>query len=126
MLQPQQIVAAEVWSVHTTAVDEAIARIRESIGRIDPFARIVLIHLGVAAGIRTLRLEERAVNEATFRCPDVAGQVKDGELIDARDVKQRVIQTSLCLPDAVLRLQERGSEVVTSSDAGRYIVRVAR
>ncbi|KAJ7526433.1 hypothetical protein O6H91_16G006300 [Diphasiastrum complanatum] len=48
--------------------------------KIDGAQRIVWVHFGVNSGATRFAVERRAVNEATFRCPDEMGWQPQGEV----------------------------------------------
>lgn len=85
-------------------------------------ANVVWLHLGVNSGVVRFSIEQQAVNEATFLCPDELGwqplQVpiahEDGGISRARQT---------CLPvDAILKsLKKGGYDVMISGDAGRFV-----
>ncbi|EFJ31126.1 hypothetical protein SELMODRAFT_169592 [Selaginella moellendorffii] len=84
--------------------------------------RVLWIHFGVNSGASRFAIERRAVNEATFRCPDEMGwqpqrlQIapEDGPLSATRE-------TTLPAAEIVRCLASKGFEVTLSDDAGRFV-----
>lgn len=84
--------------------------------------QVIWIHLGVNSGSSKFALERRAVNEATFRCPDQLGWqpqqlpvvLEDGGISRSR-------QTSLSTEAILKFLKKKGFDLVISDDAGRFI-----
>uniref|UniRef100_G3MPZ2 Pyroglutamyl-peptidase I n=1 Tax=Amblyomma maculatum TaxID=34609 RepID=G3MPZ2_AMBMU len=84
--------------------------------------RVILLHLGVNSGATIFAIENQAVNEATFRCPDELGWkpqripivAEDGGII-------RIRETSLPVNDIVKALARKGYDAVPSDDAGRFV-----
>ncbi|KDO82373.1 hypothetical protein CISIN_1g030286mg [Citrus sinensis] len=80
------------------------------------------IHVGVNSGSSKFALERRAVNEATFLCPDQLGWqpqqipvvLEDGGISRSR-------QTSLSTEAILKFLKKKGFDVVISDDAGRFV-----
>jgi pyroglutamyl-peptidase len=68
--------------------------------------RVILLHFGANSGSHRFALENQAVNEATFRCPDELGwkpqrvpiMSSDGSILHARQVYfNRYFLKSLCI-----------------------------
>nr|ACG26672.1 pyrrolidone-carboxylate peptidase [Zea mays] len=84
--------------------------------------RVILLHFGANSGSHRFALENQAVNEATFRCPDELGWKpqrtpiisSDGSILHAR-------QTTLPVKEISKSLQQMGYDVVPSDDAGRFV-----
>ncbi|KAF8728783.1 hypothetical protein HU200_018061 [Digitaria exilis] len=84
--------------------------------------QVVLLHFGVNSGSHRFALENQAVNEATFRCPDELGwkpqrmpiTSSDGSILHAR-------QTTLPVKEISKSLQQMGYNVAPSDDAGRFV-----
>lgn len=82
----------------------------------------ILLHFGVNSGATRFAIENQAVNEANFRCPDELGWkpqkcpivAEDGSII-------RIRQTSLPVKDMTKLLAKEGYDVVVSDDAGRFV-----
>uniref|UniRef100_A0A0E0QBU3 Pyrrolidone-carboxylate peptidase n=1 Tax=Oryza rufipogon TaxID=4529 RepID=A0A0E0QBU3_ORYRU len=64
------------------------------------------IHFGVNSGATRFALENQAVNEATFRCPDELGWKP---------------QTTLPVNELTKSLRKTGYDVMPSDDAGRFV-----
>lgn len=83
---------------------------------------IVWIHLGVNSGTTGLAIEQRAVNEATFRCPDEMGWQPDGLPIVEEDGDiTHVRETKFPVSKIAGNLLKQGFDVVISNDAGRFV-----
>eukprot|EP00249_Psilotum_nudum_P007522 c20624_g1_i1 orf=207-899(+) len=88
----------------------------------DNNVQILWIHLGVNSGASKFAIERRAVNEATFRCPDELGWQPqripiipdDGDISFSRE-------TTIPVQDIVEKLSKEGYDVVASDDAGRFV-----
>ncbi|KAK9935356.1 hypothetical protein M0R45_022460 [Rubus argutus] len=78
--------------------------------------------LGVNSGALKFAIEQQAVNEATFRCPDELGwQPQQFPIIDSDGGISRARETS-CSIEAILKfLKKKGFDVVISDDAGRFV-----
>ncbi|PAN49498.1 hypothetical protein PAHAL_9G453600 [Panicum hallii] len=84
--------------------------------------RVILLHFGANSGSHRFALENQAVNEATFRCPDELGwkpqrvpiMSSDGSILHAR-------QTTLPVKEISKSLQQMGYDVTPSDDAGRFV-----
>ncbi|XP_065852811.1 uncharacterized protein [Euphorbia lathyris] len=82
----------------------------------------IWIHFGVNSGATRFAIEQQAVNEATFRCPDEMGWKpqkvpiipSDGGILRARE-------TTLPVEEITKALVQKGFEVMTSDDAGRFV-----
>ncbi|KAL8137919.1 hypothetical protein V2J09_003920 [Rumex salicifolius] len=83
---------------------------------------IVWLHLGVNSGAHRFAIEQQAVNEATFRCPDELGwQPQKFPIVDDDGETSRARKTC-CSVDAILKLlKEKGFSVTLSNDAGRFV-----
>lgn len=83
---------------------------------------VIWLHLGVNSGAMRFAVENQAVNEATFRCPDEHGWKpykvpiipSDGGITQTRE-------TSLPVFKIVKALSDMGFDVVPSDDAGRFV-----
>ncbi|KAJ7237015.1 hypothetical protein O6H91_16G006300 [Diphasiastrum complanatum] len=90
--------------------------------KIDGAQRIVWVHFGVNSGATRFAVERRAVNEATFRCPDEMGWQPQRVPIVAEDGPiSTTRQTTLPVGDIVDYLLLKGFEVALSDDAGRFV-----
>ncbi|KAE8730218.1 putative pentatricopeptide repeat-containing protein [Hibiscus syriacus] len=67
---------------------------------------VIWLHLGVDSGARKFALEQQAVNEATFVCPDELGWQP----------------MTTCSIEAILKfLQKKGYDATISNDAGLFV-----
>ncbi|RLN19372.1 pyrrolidone-carboxylate peptidase-like [Panicum miliaceum] len=84
--------------------------------------QVILLHFGANSGSHRFALENQAVHEATFRCPDELGwkpqrvpiMSSDGSILHAR-------QTTLPVKEISKSLQQMGYDVTPSDDAGRFV-----
>lgn len=84
--------------------------------------RIIWVHMGVNSAASRFAVERRAVNEATFRCPDEMGWqpqripivAEDGDISQSRE-------TDIAVAEVVDTLTKRGYNVTVSDDAGRFV-----
>ncbi|GLT38554.1 hypothetical protein SLA2020_127960 [Shorea laevis] len=84
--------------------------------------KIVWVHFGVNSGASRFAIEQQAVNEATFRCPDEMGwKPQKVPIIPADGGITRVRKTSLPVEEITKVLSKKGYEVMTSDDAGRFV-----
>ncbi|KAJ7973232.1 Pyrrolidone-carboxylate peptidase [Quillaja saponaria] len=84
--------------------------------------RIIWIHFGVNSGATRFAIEQQAVNEATFRCPDEMGwKPQKVPIITADGGISRVRETSLPVQEITKTLAKKGYDVITSDDAGRFV-----
>jgi peptidyl-tRNA hydrolase len=82
----------------------------------------VAIHLGVAASAAGFHVEAVAVNDATFRVPDVLGAQPRAEVISAAAGLGSLLRTTVAVPALVAALAGRwGPRVCASEDAGRFL-----
>ncbi|CAN0897296.1 Pyrrolidone-carboxylate peptidase [Linum grandiflorum] len=80
------------------------------------------VHFGVNSGASKFAIENQAVNEATFRCPDEMGWKpqklpivpSDGEISQVRE-------TALPVGEITKALAKKGYQVMISDDAGRFV-----
>ncbi|KAL3651404.1 hypothetical protein CASFOL_004406 [Castilleja foliolosa] len=83
---------------------------------------IIWVHFGVNSGATRFAIEQQAVNEATFRCPDQMGwKPQKVPIVPADGVISRIRETSLPVEDITKSLAKMGYEVITSDDAGRFV-----
>ncbi|KAL6560636.1 hypothetical protein OROGR_004195 [Orobanche gracilis] len=107
-----------------------------------------MVHFGVNSGATRFVIEQQAVNEATFRCPDELGWKPqkvpivpaDGAISRTREfvfgdtfvvvvimihghisITGSYVGTSLPVEDITKSLAKMGYEVMTSDDAGRFV-----
>ncbi|WVZ57061.1 hypothetical protein U9M48_007499 [Paspalum notatum var. saurae] len=84
--------------------------------------QVILLHFGANSGSHRFALENKAANEATFRCPDELGWKpqrvpivsSDGGIFCAR-------RTTLPVKEISKSLQQMGYDVTPSDDAGRFV-----
>ncbi|KAL4451204.1 hypothetical protein ABPG77_009276 [Micractinium sp. CCAP 211/92] len=85
---------------------------------------VVLLHLGVDARALGFKLEQQAVNDATFRVPDQRGWQPTGQLIDDRPgcTLNTHLKTDLDVGQLAAQLAgQQGHNVAVSRDAGRFV-----
>lgn len=83
---------------------------------------IIWVHFGVNSGATKFAIENQAVNEATFRCPDEMGwKPQRIPIIPADGAISRARETSLPVGEITKALAKMGYEVMTSDDAGRFV-----
>lgn len=92
----------------------------------DPDAKsnghIIWLHLGVNSGAMRFAVENQAVNEATFRCPDELGwKPQKVDVVASDGCISRVRETSLPVNEMVKALSAMGYDVAPSDDAGRFV-----
>ncbi|KAM7273253.1 hypothetical protein ACFE04_027917 [Oxalis oulophora] len=80
------------------------------------------IHFGVNSGATRFAIEQQAVNEATFRCPDELGwKPQKVPIVPADGGISRARKSSLPCEEITKALSKKGYEVMTSDDAGRFV-----
>lgn len=85
-------------------------------------SRVIWVHFGVNSGATKFAIENQAVNEATFRCPDEMGwKPQKVPIIPADGGISRARETSLPVEEITKALAKMGYEVMTSDDAGRFV-----
>ncbi|KAH7292224.1 hypothetical protein KP509_29G057300 [Ceratopteris richardii] len=77
--------------------------------------------MGVNSGASKFAIERRAINEATFRCPDEMGWKPQRSPIVAADGLSHVRETDFPVPELVDSLVKKGFNVALSDDAGRFV-----
>ncbi|KAG4159186.1 hypothetical protein ERO13_D02G161100v2 [Gossypium hirsutum] len=83
---------------------------------------VIWLHLGVDGGARKFTLEQQAVNEASFFCPDELGWQPMRQPIVADDGGIFRKRQTTCSIEAILRfLKNKGYAAMTSNDAGLFI-----
>ncbi|XP_057948570.1 uncharacterized protein LOC131144152 [Malania oleifera] len=84
--------------------------------------QVVWLHFGVNSGAQKFAIERKAVNEATFCCPDEFGwQPQQLPIVLEDGGTSRTRETS-CSVEAILKfLKKKGYDVTTSDDAGRFV-----
>ncbi|CAA6653900.1 unnamed protein product [Spirodela intermedia] len=84
--------------------------------------QIIWLHFGVNSGATRFAIENQAVNEATFRCPDELGwKPQRVPIIPADGGISRTRETSLPVNEINEALVKRGFDVLPSDDAGRFV-----
>jgi len=85
-------------------------------------SQIIWIHFGVSGGLPRFALENQAVNDATFACPDELGWKPQRVPIVASDGNiSRVRKTTLPVNELVKILRKIGHDVMRSDDADRFL-----
>ncbi|KAI0504433.1 hypothetical protein KFK09_015385 [Dendrobium nobile] len=84
--------------------------------------RVIWVHFGVNSGATRFAIENQAVNEATFRCPDELGwKPQRVPIIPSDGGISRIRETSLPTNEITKALSGMGYSVMTSDDAGRFV-----
>ncbi|KAL3538326.1 hypothetical protein ACH5RR_001692 [Cinchona calisaya] len=84
--------------------------------------RVIWVHFGVNSGATKFAIENQAINEATFRCPDEMGwKPLKVPIIPADGGISRARETSLPVEEITNALAKMGYEVMSSDDAGRFV-----
>ncbi|TVU46906.1 hypothetical protein EJB05_06479 [Eragrostis curvula] len=87
-----------------------------------PNQQVILLHFGANSGSPRFALENQAVNEATFRCPDELGWKPQRVPIFSSDGNiSQIRQTTLPVKEITKSLQQMGYDVTPSDDAGRFV-----
>ncbi|CAM6094449.1 unnamed protein product [Calypogeia fissa] len=101
---------------------EQLESVPEKSGEAQGQPEVVWVHFGVNSGASRFAVEQRAVNEATFRCPDEMGWQPDGMPIVVEDgAISNVRETKLPTSKIVAELVKSGFDAVVSYDAGRFV-----
>ncbi|XP_066398155.1 uncharacterized protein [Miscanthus floridulus] len=80
------------------------------------------IHFGVNSGATRFALENQAVNEATFRCPDELGwKPQRVPIVPSDGSILRTRETTLPVNELTKSLRKIGYDVVPSDDTGRFV-----
>lgn len=83
---------------------------------------LIWLHLGVNSGARKFVIEQQAVNEATFRCPDELGWQPQQHPIVQEDGGTSEARKTSCPVDSIFKLlKNKGFDVMLSNDAGRFV-----
>ncbi|KAB2090850.1 hypothetical protein ERO13_A03G138100v2 [Gossypium hirsutum] len=83
---------------------------------------VIWLHLGVDGGAQKFTLEQQAVNEASFFCPDELGWQPMRQPIVTDDGGISRKRQTTCSIEAILRfLKNKGYAATTSNDAGLFI-----
>lgn len=83
--------------------------------------RVVWLHLGVAAQQEGFKLEECAVNEATFRCPDERGWAPIEQPILPQYPTAHVLHPLFSLHEVQERMTRGKARVEVSQDCGKFV-----
>ncbi|OWM76073.1 uncharacterized protein LOC116210697 [Punica granatum] len=84
--------------------------------------QVIWLHLGVNSGALKFAIEQRAVNEATFRCADEMGWQPQQTPIVAEDGEISRRRQSSCSTESILKfLKRKGYDVAISHNAGRFV-----
>ncbi|XP_068663250.1 uncharacterized protein [Aristolochia californica] len=84
--------------------------------------RVILVHFGVNSGAIRFAIEQQAVNEATFRCPDELGwKPQKVPIVPSDGGISRTRETTLPVNEITKSLAKMGYEVTPSEDAGRFV-----
>ncbi|KAG6554137.1 hypothetical protein Mapa_004053 [Marchantia paleacea] len=83
---------------------------------------VVWVHLGVNGGATRFAIEQRAVNEATFRCPDEMGwEPEEVPIVAADGDITQIRETKFAVGKIADNLLKQGFDVAVSTDAGRFV-----
>ncbi|CAI9092941.1 OLC1v1028316C1 [Oldenlandia corymbosa var. corymbosa] len=84
--------------------------------------QVVWLHLGVNSGSLKFAIEQQAVNEATFRCPDEMGwQPQQLAIVPGDGAISQARKTSCLIEEILEYLKKGGYDVMMSNDAGRFV-----
>ncbi|KAF5443135.1 hypothetical protein F2P56_035723 [Juglans regia] len=84
--------------------------------------QVVWLHFGVNSGAPKFAIEQQAVNEATFRCPDELGWQPQKLPIVCEDGGTSRARETCCSIEVILKfLKRKGFDVTLSNDAGRFV-----
>ncbi|CAL0316540.1 unnamed protein product [Lupinus luteus] len=84
--------------------------------------KIIWVHFGVNSGATRFAIEHQAVNEATFRCPDEMGwKPQKVPIVPSDGAISGVRETTLPVEEITKALAQKGYNVMTSDDAGRFV-----
>ncbi|CAN6971593.1 unnamed protein product [Brassica rapa subsp. trilocularis] len=84
--------------------------------------KTIWVHFGVNSGATKFAVEQQAVNEATFRCPDELGwKPQHLPIVPSDGPISTVRKTTLPVEEITKALEKKGFEVITSDDAGRFV-----
>lgn len=83
---------------------------------------VIWLHFGVNSGATRFAIENQAVNEATFRCPDELGwKPQRVPIVPSDGSISRKRESSLPTHEIMKALSCMGYSVLTSDDAGRFV-----
>jgi pyroglutamyl-peptidase len=84
--------------------------------------QVIWIHFGVNSGAMRFALENQAVNEATFCCPDELGwKPQRVPIVPSDGGISRTKKTTLPVNELTKSLHKIGYDVMLSDDAGRFV-----
>ncbi|XP_062110340.1 uncharacterized protein LOC133822127 [Humulus lupulus] len=84
--------------------------------------QVVWLHLGVDNGETKFAIEMKAVNEATFCCPDELGWSPQQVPIVSEDGGTSLARETCCSTKEIQKLlKKKGYDVTISDDAGRFV-----
>jgi len=84
--------------------------------------KIIWLHFGVNSGATRFAIERQAVNEATFRCPDELGwKPQKVPIVPSDGTVSHIRETTLPVDEITKALANKGYDVMTSDDAGRFV-----
>ncbi|TKW14448.2 hypothetical protein SEVIR_5G169500v4 [Setaria viridis] len=85
-------------------------------------SHIIWIHFGVSGGLPRFALENQAVNDATFACPDELGwKPQRVPIVPSDGDISRVRKTTLPVNELTKMLRKIGHDVMRSDDADRFV-----
>uniref|UniRef100_A0A0E0GMT5 Pyrrolidone-carboxylate peptidase n=1 Tax=Oryza nivara TaxID=4536 RepID=A0A0E0GMT5_ORYNI len=83
---------------------------------------ILKLHFGVNSGTTRFALENQAINEATFRCPDELGwKPQRAPIVSSDGSISNLRKTTVPVNEVNKSLQQMGFDVAPSDDAGRFV-----
>ncbi|KAK7269457.1 hypothetical protein RIF29_22183 [Crotalaria pallida] len=84
--------------------------------------KVIWLHFGVNSGATRFAIEQQAVNEATFRCPDEMGwKPQKVPIVPSDGAISRIREATLPVDEITKALAKKGYDVMTSDDAGRFV-----
>ncbi|KAI4304244.1 hypothetical protein MLD38_039785 [Melastoma candidum] len=117
-------------SILETAGEGALTTLYETLRSVLPgkdspssqSGRILWVHFGVNSGATKFAIEQQAVNEATFRCPDEMGwKPQKSPIVRADGGISHIRKTALPVDELTKALSAKGFDVMISDDAGRFV-----
>uniref|UniRef100_A0A1D1ZIS8 Pyrrolidone-carboxylate peptidase n=1 Tax=Anthurium amnicola TaxID=1678845 RepID=A0A1D1ZIS8_9ARAE len=127
---PKGLVLGSCTALETAGQGEALAKLYQLLessvaGRdveSSNSGQVVWLHLGVNGGATGFAIENQAVNDATFCCPDELGwKPQRVPIIPADGGISRIRKTSLAVNEISEALVKLGYNVHPSDDAGRFV-----
>ncbi|KAI3891725.1 hypothetical protein MKW92_000565 [Papaver armeniacum] len=84
--------------------------------------KTIWLHFGVNSGATKFAIENQAVNEATFPCPDEMGwKPQNVPIVPTDGDTSKTRETALPVDEIIAALTKMGYEVTKSNDAGRFV-----